>query len=246
MKKWTNEIDDFIKAEVPVTSRQDLFTLVSNIWHERNLTFCGMVTHLTESRIHLGIKPWQNDSGVYRGHRTLPLLSEQVKKGYVRIKVAQPNVWKQKQVWVYEQHHGCTVKKGSCIVFLNNDRRDFRPENLFLLSHSEMGVMNRLYGGLSECAEESMRRILNAKISIRRHVIARKYGLENSSGAIRSEARATYEENRKDPEWVRKRKEYAANRWKNMSEEGRRRKYDYNNELRKKRKKASQHRQGKK
>ena len=71
---------------------------------------------------------------------TRPIGSEKVNKdGYTRIKVAEPNVWKLKQQYIWEQHNG-KIPKGYSIVFANQDRTDFRIENLMLVRNKDMLV----------------------------------------------------------------------------------------------------------
>jgi len=78
-----------------------------------------------------------------KGHvRSLPLGSEREKKGYVRIKTAQPNVWKYKQVFVWEQANG-RLPEGHVVIFADKNTRNFALENLIAVSRKELLVMNR-------------------------------------------------------------------------------------------------------
>lgn len=71
---------------------------------------------------------------------TRPIGSEKINKdGYTRIKVAEPNVWKLKQQVIWEQHNG-KIPKGYSIVFANQDKTDFRIENLMLVRNKDMLV----------------------------------------------------------------------------------------------------------
>lgn len=64
-------------------------------------------------------------------HPGSPLYSERIKKGYVRIKVAEPNVWVSKAQWVYQETHPWEdFTERSCYIFLNGDNRDFSPSNI--------------------------------------------------------------------------------------------------------------------
>lgn len=58
------------------------------------------------------------------------------KDGYVWVKVAEPNKWKQKHRLLWEQHHG-TIPAGHNVQFRNKDRRDIRIENLYLISRAD-------------------------------------------------------------------------------------------------------------
>lgn len=60
-----------------------------------------------------------------------PLYSEHYKKGYVRIKIAQPNVWVSKAKWVYmETHPWEDFSESSEYIFLDGDTRNFHPDNI--------------------------------------------------------------------------------------------------------------------
>jgi len=61
--------------------------------------------------------------------------------GYVDIKVAEPNTWKGKHIIVWEQTHG-PVPDGSVIVFGDRNRRNFDPNNLILVTRSQLSTLN--------------------------------------------------------------------------------------------------------
>lgn len=56
--------------------------------------------------------------------------------GYVEIKIAEPNKWRQKHRVVWEQHNG-TIPKGMNIQFKNHNTQDCRIENLYMISKAE-------------------------------------------------------------------------------------------------------------
>lgn len=58
------------------------------------------------------------------------------KDGYVKVKIAEPNKWKLKHRYIWEQHHG-KIPRGYNVQFHNKDRTDCRIENLYLISRSE-------------------------------------------------------------------------------------------------------------
>jgi hypothetical protein len=63
-----------------------------------------------------------------------PLYSEHIKKGYLRIKIAQPNVWMSKSKWVYlESHPGeyeDIMTHRYNFIFLDGDNHNFAPDNI--------------------------------------------------------------------------------------------------------------------
>lgn len=70
-------------------------------------------------------------------HNHRPLGSEGLRKdGYIWVKIAEPNRWVQKQRAVWMQHYG-EIPKGYNVQFRNKDRRDFRIENLYIITRAE-------------------------------------------------------------------------------------------------------------
>lgn len=71
-----------------------------------------------------------------------PVGSERVSKdGYLQIKVAEPDKWQQKNVYIYEQHYG-KIPKGHKVIFLDGNNRNFDINNLALVSNSVMMRLN--------------------------------------------------------------------------------------------------------
>lgn len=69
-------------------------------------------------------------------HNHLLVGSELVKSdGYLYVKIAEPNKWKQKHRLVWEKAHG-SVPRTHCIVFLDGDRLNCSLENLAIISRS--------------------------------------------------------------------------------------------------------------
>lgn len=94
-----------------------------------------------------------------------PLYSEQTKKGYVRIKIAQPSVWVSKAKWVYmETHPWEDFTERSNYIFLDGDNRNFARDNIARVELKYMCIYNRL-GGTIPCEPEANRvRIALAKL----------------------------------------------------------------------------------
>lgn len=82
----------------------------------------------------------------YRNHyaRHVPVGSTHRKKGYLRIKVAEPNVWKFMHHYVWEQNHpGETINsKSETILFLDLDNNNFNPENLCKIPRRNISRIN--------------------------------------------------------------------------------------------------------
>ena len=77
-------------------------------------------------------------------HNYKPLGSERITKdGYCEIKVSDTGRrWRPKHVLNYEKHHG-KVPKGSAIIFLDGDKRNFDIDNLYLVTRSQLAMLNK-------------------------------------------------------------------------------------------------------
>ena len=77
-------------------------------------------------------------------HNYKPLGSERITKdGYCEIKVSDTGRrWRLKHVLIYEKHHG-KVPKGSAVIFLDGDKRNFDIDNLYLVTRSQLAMLNK-------------------------------------------------------------------------------------------------------
>lgn len=76
-------------------------------------------------------------------HNHRPVGSERVgKDGYMQVKVADPNKWKQKHVVIYEEHYG-SIPKGNKVIFLDRNIRNFNIENLACVTSAELVRLNQ-------------------------------------------------------------------------------------------------------
>lgn len=78
-----------------------------------------------------------------RPHNWLPVGSERVVLGIVEVKIAEPHQWQSKHSLIWERHHGQTVPPSHVVIFADQDRANFSPENLLLVSRGELAVMNK-------------------------------------------------------------------------------------------------------
>lgn len=56
--------------------------------------------------------------------------------GYTYIKVAEPNIYQHKQIYIYEQNYG-KIPKGHSVMFLDQDKTNFNLENLILVENKD-------------------------------------------------------------------------------------------------------------
>jgi len=114
--------------------------------------------------------------------------------GYTIVKV-ENNVWKLKQILMYEKYHDYKMKKGEVIIFLNHNKQDFSEENLYKLNRGELAVLNKIYPDKScMTPDQLLAAILTVKIKIRRVEIAKKNGLCNKRGRIISDSKESNKE----------------------------------------------------
>lgn len=108
----------------------------------RDVSFCAF----NNQRSRLGAAATQRKPN--RSSRApRPLYSEQQKKDYIRIKIAQPNAWISKAQWVYvETHPWEDCSERSNYIFLDGDNRNFDPRNIERVPLRLMGIFNGLGG----------------------------------------------------------------------------------------------------
>lgn len=107
-----------------------------------------------------------------RPHNTQEVGAEVVEKGYVFIKIAEPNVWKPKQVYLYEQANG-KVPAGSVVIFADGDNRNFDIDNLICVTRAELAVLCRRHL-ISREKELTKLGILTAKVMLKGAEVRKK------------------------------------------------------------------------
>lgn len=114
-----------------------------------------VVGRMAETQFKKGNKPFN----------WVPVGTESLVKGYVKIKVAEPNVWKFKQRYVWEQHHG-EIPKGYLIIFKDKNRFNFAIENLEKVSKKEHRLRNSIHKYPSEL-QQTIRQLAGLKRRIK-------------------------------------------------------------------------------
>lgn len=81
-----------------------------------------------------------------KGHRPsnyCPVGTVRVKgDGYTYVKIADPGIWKQKHVLVWEAANG-PKPKGHKLIFADGNKQNFRLENIILVSNAEHVRLNQ-------------------------------------------------------------------------------------------------------
>lgn len=126
-----------------------------------------------------GHKTWNKGKTGYMGsnvtsfrkgntpHNTRPLFSERLSKkdGFIFIKVRESHPqFVPKHRWLWEKAN-CPIPEGHNVVFINQDKTDFRIENLMLASNAELGSRNKRYSKIAN-AETNETCLLLAKLNI--------------------------------------------------------------------------------
>jgi hypothetical protein len=87
-----------------------------------------------ETQFKAGSLPWNYQ----------PVGTERINvNGYAEVKIADPNVWKSKQILIWEAANG-KVPDGNVIIFADGNKLNFAPDNLLMVSRAELAVMNHL------------------------------------------------------------------------------------------------------
>lgn len=95
--------------------------------------------------------------------QTRPVGAEQLRSdGYVWIKIAEPNKWRQKHVVIWEQAHG-PRPAGHVVIFADQDHQNFEVDNLILATQAENLVANR-HKLISHDADTTKTGLLLAKV----------------------------------------------------------------------------------
>lgn len=146
-----------------------------------------------------------------------PLYSEQIKKGLVRIKIAQPNVWISKAQFVYMQAHPEEdYSERSNYIFLDGDTRNFNPDNIARVSLKIIGIFVQMGGTVRGNAEATRIRLAQAKLKSATYDLGEKIGTVVTVGHTRmfrkdrNEKARTYQRKAAaDPERKKRRNEKA-------------------------------------
>lgn len=161
--EYSEEEKEFLKSNCSM-SRQEL-TDAFNERFGRNLSkrnisaMCKRNKWLTSrtGKFEKGNMPWNtglkgkgvikpNSGNFQKGHRprnSVPVGTRVIAKGWVKVKVAEPNIWRNESRIVWEKHHGTPVPKDKLLIHLDGDFTNNRIENLILISRKELGKLNK-------------------------------------------------------------------------------------------------------
>lgn len=99
-------------------------------------------------------------------HNTAKIGDESIIDGYVKVKIAEPNVWKWKHRMIWEQHHG-EIPKGFAVIFKDGNRDNCLLENLECVTPKELYRRNSIHN-LPEELKQTIQTLGRLKRAINR------------------------------------------------------------------------------
>lgn len=144
-KMWTEEKNEWLFKHGS-EGHKELYRLFCEAFPEAETTMVGVVNQ----RSRIGACANKPKHPNVSSRKARPLYSEQVKKGYIRIKVAQPSVWMMKSKWVWLETHPWLYKEvndDNSFIFLDGNNRNFNPNNIEKVTRGELRLLN-LHNGI--------------------------------------------------------------------------------------------------
>lgn len=210
-KLWTHDIEAWLRSICPARehgykNRQEILDDL-NEWFGTSFSLHAFVTHCYESGIQLGFA--SSNSNIPRGEkhwRHREVGEFQYKKGYLRIKVAEPNKWMQYQRYLWEQAHPGESAEGKVVIFLDGNNRNFSLDNLACITRSEQSLMAEFGCTKDSSRDERELCLLRARLTLA------KTSMLGKNKAWRLHQKLKYERIRDDPEFKAKSAAYAKKR----------------------------------
>ena len=166
---WTDEQKSFVKKNIKGKRSAELTEMFNNHFG-LNVSVAKMKSFCSRNKLVSGVDatfrkgdiPWNKGKHIpvkgraketifKKGHvpyNNLDVGTVQVDaEGYRVIKIKnggnRSQAWKFYHRYLWEQKHG-EIPKSHCLIFLNKDKSDLSPENIALISRSELLKLNRL------------------------------------------------------------------------------------------------------
>ena len=159
--KWTDEEKEYLASIVKGSTYKEITKQMNdkfeyNFSEEqvKGMMYRNKLTTGTGGYFKKGSTPWNKGLKGYMGaNKTsfkkgtippnqVPIGTESITKGgYIKVKVGEPNKWKLKQRYIYEQHYG-EIPKDCNVIFADKNIRNFDINNLILVSKAEMLILN--------------------------------------------------------------------------------------------------------
>ena len=159
--KWTDEEKEYLASIVKGSTYKEITEKMNdkfeyNFSEEqvKGMMYRNKLVTGTGGYFKKGSTPWNKGLKGYMGaNKTsfkkgtippnqVPIGTESITKGgYIKVKVGEPNKWKLKQRYIYEQHYG-EIPKDCNVIFADKNIRNFDINNLVLVSKAEMLILN--------------------------------------------------------------------------------------------------------
>ena len=159
--KWTDEEKEYLASIVKGSTYKEITKQMNdkfeyNFSEEqiKGMMYRNKLTTGTGGYFKKGSTPWNKGLKGYMGaNKTsfkkgtippnqVPIGTESITKGgYIKVKVGEPNKWKLKQRYIYEQHHG-EIPNNCNVIFADRNIQNFDINNLILVSKAEMLILN--------------------------------------------------------------------------------------------------------
>ena len=160
--KWTDKEKEYLASIVKGSTYKEITEKMNdkfeyNFSEEqiKGMMYRNKLTTGTGGYFKKGSTPWNKGLKGYMGaNKTsfkkgtippnqVPIGTESITKGgYIKVKVGEPNKWKLKQRYIYEQHYG-EIPKDCNVIFADKNIRNFDINNLILVSKAEMLILNK-------------------------------------------------------------------------------------------------------
>ena len=159
--KWTDEEKEYLALIVKGSTYKEITKKMNdkfeyNFSEEqvKGMMYRNKLTTGTGGYFKKGSTPWNKGLKGYMGaNKTsfkkgtippnqVPIGTESITKGgYIKVKVGEPNKWKLKQRYIYEQHYG-EIPNNYNVIFADGNKMNFGIDNLIAVSKAEMLILN--------------------------------------------------------------------------------------------------------
>ena len=159
--KWTDEEKEYLASIVKGSTYKEITEKMNDKFEYdfseeqvKGMMYRNKLTTGTGGYFKKGSTPWNKGLKGYMGaNKTsfkkgtippnqVPIGTESITKGgYIKVKVGEPNKWKLKQRYIYEQHYG-EIPNNYNIIFADGNKMNFDIDNLIAVSKSEMLILN--------------------------------------------------------------------------------------------------------
>lgn len=177
-KYWNEERNQWLIDNTKGLSRNDAYDLFCKTFPDEHITLTALCNQ--RSRLRCAAYTCTHTSTKQR-----PLYAEQVKSGYVNIKVAQPSVWWPKAKWVYIATHPEEVGEilpTDAFYFADGNNRNFDWKNIILVHRQEQPVFVGFGGVVPGKPEETKIHLLQARLKLKQLDVGEKLGLVTTIG----------------------------------------------------------------